>query len=344
MSRRAKLFWLYWERFGILAILAAALVTFGFLTPRALAPDNLLTVLSRSAIVGIPALGMTFAICSGGFDLSAGSIVGLSTCIWAMLINLNLGSSLPFSGAIPAGAQPYVGLFVATLLTMALGAFCGVLNGLAITKLKIQTFVATLAMGMVFRGVALVVTDGSKQMISRQDNIEAKVFSQNYAAFGQQIQLVPLLAMVGAYAIGYMIYRHTRFGVYARAAGSHQPSARTSGLPVDLTLIMVFVVTGVTASMSSMITASQLMQGAATLGVGFELEVITATILGGTSLAGGKGNIWGSMVAAILLSLIRNGLNMLGLSEEYQRLAIGVILLLALAVSGVQELMKEARK
>jgi len=325
MSKRAELFWFYWERFGILAILLVTLIIFSTLAPSALAVGNLLTVLSRSAIVGIPAMGMTFAICSGGFDLSVGSIVGLSTCVWA--------ANLPLIGIVPA-----------TLLTLAVGCACGILNGLAIAKLKVQTFVATLALGMIFRGVALVYTDGSKQMISRSDNIEAKIFSQNFEIGGLQVQLVPLLIMAIVFIAGYLIYRFTRFGVYARSVGSNEPSARTSGIPVDRTIIFVFIITGVTASASSLITASQLMQGAATLGTGFELEVITATILGGTSLAGGKGNIWGSMIAAILLALTRNGLNILGLSEEYQRLAIGVILLLALAVNGIQELMKEARQ
>ena len=325
MSKRAELFWFYWERFGILAILLVTLIIFSTLAPSALAVGNLLTVLSRSAIVGIPAMGMTFAICSGGFDLSVGSIVGLSTCVWA--------ANLPLIGIVPA-----------TLLTLAVGCACGILNGLAIAKLKVQTFVATLALGMIFRGVALVYTDGSKQMISRSDNIEAKIFSQNFEIGGLQVQLVPLLIMAIVFIAGYLIYRFTRFGVYARSVGSNEPSARTSGIPVDRTIIFVFIITGVTASASSLITASQLMQGAATLGTGFELEVITAAILGGTSLAGGKGNIWGSMIAAVMLALTRNGLNILGLSEEYQRLAIGVILLLALAVNGIQELMKEARQ
>lgn len=325
MSKRAELFWFYWERFGILAILLVTLIIFSTLAPSALAVGNLLTVLSRSAIVGIPAMGMTFAICSGGFDLSVGSIVGLSTCVWA--------ANLPLIGIVPA-----------TLLTLAVGCACGILNGLAIAKLKVQTFVATLALGMIFRGVALVYTDGSKQMISRSDNIEAKIFSQNFEIGGLQVQLVPLLIMAIVFIAGYLIYRFTRFGVYTRSVGSNEPSARTSGIPVDRTIIFVFIITGVTASASSLITASQLMQGAATLGTGFELEVITATILGGTSLAGGKGNIWGSMIAAVMLALTRNGLNILGLSEEYQRLAIGVILLLALAVNGIQELMKEARQ
>ena len=325
MSKRAELFWFYWERFGILAILLVTLIIFSTLAPSALAVGNLLTVLSRSAIVGIPAMGMTFAICSGGFDLSVGSIVGLSTCVWA--------ANLPLIGIVPA-----------TLLTLAVGCACGILNGLAIAKLKVQTFVATLALGMIFRGVALVYTDGSKQMISRSDNIEAKIFSQNFEIGGLQVQLVPLLIMAIVFIAGYLIYRFTRFGVYTRSVGSNEPSARTSGIPVDRTIIFVFIITGVTASASSLITASQLMQGAATLGTGFELEVITAAILGGTSLAGGKGNIWGSMIAAVMLALTRNGLNILGLSEEYQRLAIGVILLLALAVNGIQELMKEARQ
>ena len=325
MSRRAGMFWHYWERFGILVILLVVLCAFSILTPNILGVTNLLTVLSRSATVGIAAMGMTFAICSGGFDLSVGSIVGLSTCIWA--------SALPVVGIVPA-----------TLLTLAVGAGCGALNGLAITKLKIVTFVATLAMSMIFRGTALVYTDGSKQMISREFNPEAKFFSENHTVFGQQIQLVPLLMMIAVYILGYFLYRKTRFGVYARSIGSSETSSRTSGIPVDRTLIAVFMLTGVTAAASSLIFSSQLMQGAATLGLGFELEVITATILGGTSLAGGKGNVWGSMVAAILLALMRNGLNILGLSDEYQRLAIGIILLLALTISGIQSVMKERRR
>lgn len=326
MSRKSvDRFWYYWERFGIFAILAVTLVVFAFLAPSTLSPNNLLTVLSRSAIIGIASCGMTFAICSGGFDLSVGSILGLATCVFA--------ANLPKIGLIPA-----------TLLTLLIGALAGVLNGLAITKLKIQTFVATLAMGMIIKGTALVYTQGAKQMINRTENPEAKIFSQNVSIGPLQIQLAPLLMMVCIFLIGYFAYRYTRYGIYTRSIGSNENASRTSGIPVDRTLIIVFIVTGVTASLSGLIRASQLMQGAAVLGDGFELDVITATILGGTSLAGGKGNIWGSLVGAIMLALVRNGLNMLGLSDEYQRLAIGLILLAALAISGIQELTKEARE
>ena len=324
VNKRSSLFFFYWERFGILLVLALTLAVFSVLTPNILSVGNLLTVLSRSAVVAIPAMGMTFAICSGGFDLSVGSIVGLSTCVWA-------------------AALPIVGIVPATLLTVLTGAICGILNGLAVTKLKIVTFVATLSMSFIIRSIALITTDGSKQMISRVDNPEAKFFAENYSIFGNNFQLVQFFMMILVVVIGYLLYRYTRFGVYARSIGSHESSARVSGLPVDRTLIFVFMLTGATASISALITSSQMMQGAATLGVGFELEVITATILGGTSLAGGKGNIWGSMVASVMLALMRNGLNLLGLSDEYQRLSIGLILLLALAISGIQELTKEAQ-
>jgi ribose/xylose/arabinose/galactoside ABC-type transport system permease subunit len=317
-------FWYYWEQYGIFALTIVTLAIFSALAPATLAPNNLLTVLSRSAIIGIAASGMTFAICSGGFDLSVGAILGLSTCVFAA----NL---------------PNIGIVASTLLTLVIGGIVGLLNGLVITKLKIQTFVATLAMGMIIKGGALMYTQGSKQMLNRTTNPEAKLFSQNVSIGSLQIQLAPILMMVVIFVAGYLIYRYTRYGVYTRSIGSNENSARTSGIPVDKTLIAVFIVTGVTASLSGLIRASQLMQGAAVLGDGFELEVITATILGGTALAGGKGNIWGSLLGAVMLTLVRNGLNMLGVEDKYQRMAIGLILLGALTVSGIQELKKEAR-
>ncbi len=325
MNRKfTEQFWTYWEKYGIFAILAVVLGIAAILAPTALSPNNLLTVLSRSAIIGITACGMTFAICAGGFDLSVGAILSLSTCIFAA----NL---------------PKIGIVATTLLTLLVGALAGILNGLAITKLKIQTFVATLAMGMIIKGTALVYTQGSKQIISRTDHPEAKFFSQNVTLGGLQIQLTPVLLMLLIFTIGYWVYRYTRYGVYTRSVGCNENAARASGIPVDMTLIAVFVVTGLTASVSGLIRASQLMQGAAVLGDGFELDVITATIFGGTSLAGGKGNIWGSLIGAITLALVRNILNILGLSDEYQRLAIGLILLAALAISGLQERSKEVR-
>ena len=325
MSKKANLFWYYWERFGVIVILFVALLILGILTPAIMEVDQLLGILSNASIVAIASLGMTYAICSGGFDLSVGSIAALCTCVWA-------------------GCLPLFGIYLATLFTLIAGALCGLINGLVVTKLKIVTFVATLSMSMIFRSLAQTVTGGKKQMIQFATNPEAKVFAQNFNIFGHAVNLVSLVMMIIVFVIGYLVYRHTRFGVYTRSVGSNEVSSRTSGIPVDFTLIMVFMMTGITSAMSALIQASRNMQGSTLLFQGFELEVITATILGGTSLAGGKGNIWGSLVAAILLALVRSGLNMLGTAEEYQRLAIGGILLFALTLSGIQELIKESQK
>lgn len=318
-------FWFYWERFGILAFLAVTLIVFAFLDKNILGINNLLTVFARSAIVGIAACGMTFAICAGGFDLSVGAILGMATCVFAATL-------------------PKIGLIPATILTLVVGAVCGMLNGFAVTKLKIQTFVATLAVGMIIKGAALIFTKGSNVIINRTLEREAKVFIQGVTFGTYQVQLAPILMMLVVFTVGYLLYRYTRFGVFARSVGSNESAARTSSIPVDWTLIIIFMATGVTASFSGLIRAAQLMKGYALAGDGFELEVITATILGGTSLAGGKGNIWGTMIGAIMLALVRNGLNILGLPDEYQRLSIGLILLLALTVSGIRELTEEASR
>ena len=139
--------------------------------------------------------------------------------------------------------------------------------------------------------------------------------------------------MLGLYLIGYVIYRWSRFGTWVRGVGSSEDAARVSGLPVDGILIAVFALTGVTTMISGVILTSQLLTGNGRLGQGFELEVITATILGGTALTGGKGNLWGTLVAAIMLGIIKNGLNLLGVPDFYQRLVTGLILIVALTVN-----------
>ncbi|MDR0653901.1 MAG: substrate-binding domain-containing protein [Synergistaceae bacterium] len=142
---------------------------------------------------------------------------------------------------------PTLGIVPATTITILGGAVCGLLNGLAITKLKIRTFVATLAMGMIIKGAALVYTDGAKAMIGRTNNPEAKFFSQNVSIGSLQLQLTPLLMTLAVFLTGYLAYRYTRFGVYSRCIGSNENSARTSGIPVDRTIITIFMLTGITA-------------------------------------------------------------------------------------------------
>lgn len=297
-----------WDRFGIYILAIVTLTIFAILTPNILSTQNILNLLSQVSMVAIAGIGMTFAITSGGFDLSIGSQLALATCI----LGLNI---------------PKFGLGISLVILMIAGILFGIFNGIIITKLKIQTFVATLATMTIFRGLALLYTQGRDATL--YNYLDIKVFSSGKVGFLP----VPVLLMLGLYLIAYLVSRWSRFGTWVRGIGSSEEAARVSGVPVDRVIIGVFALTGVTTMFSGIILTSQLLTGNGRLGQGFELEVITATILGGTALSGGKGNLWGTLIAAIMLGIIKNGLNLLGVPDFYQRLVTGLILIAALTVN-----------
>jgi len=305
-----------WDKAGIYILTAIALVLFSTLTSKMISASNLMNILTQSSMVAIAAAGMTFAITSGGFDLSVGSTLSIATCILGVTI-------------------PTIGLWPAILITLIVGVILGTFNGIIITKFKIQTFVATLATMVIYRGVAFLFTQGRDATL--MSNLDIKVFSSG-RLFGIPL---PIIFMVVVYLVAFVIYKYTPYGLYTRAVGSNEPASRISGIKVDRTIIITFILTATTAVFAGIIQTSQLLTGSGRLGKGFELEVITATILGGTSLAGGKGNIWGSLCAAILLGIVRNGLNLLGVGESYQQLITGAILIFALAISGFRLIFKK---
>ncbi len=306
----------FWDNFGIYVIALITFSVFAILTPLIISPDNIINLLSQISMVAIAAVGMTFAITAGGFDLSVGSILAISTCV--------ICTNIPILGLWPSIG---INFLVATVL--------GAINGIIITKFKIQTFVATLATMIIYRGLALIYTQGHDSQI--YGYLDIKVFSSGRFLFIP----VPVLIMFSVFALGYILYKYFPFGTFVRSIGSNIDAARISGIKVDKNLIIVFILTALTTSVAGIILSSRLLTGNGRLGGGFELEVITATILGGTSLAGGKGNIWGTLVAAIMLGIIKNGLNLLGVPDFYQRLATGLILILALAINGINLRLKE---
>jgi ribose/xylose/arabinose/galactoside ABC-type transport system permease subunit len=262
---------------------------------------------------------MTFAITSGGFDLSVGSTVSIVTSVVALSTNF-------FYNMMP-GMAPGIRMIVVISIVILVSIVLGVINGVIITKLKIQTFIATLATMVIFRGIALIITKGRN--ISMLKFREYKMFSAGWA---------PAIIVLVVYILAYLLYKYSRFGVNTRAIGSNESAARISGLSVDRTIILVFVLTSVTAAMSGLLMTSQLLMGSAKLATGFELNVIAPTILGGTALAGGRGNVLGTLAAAILLALISNGLNLLGIADSFQDLIYGIILVFALALGGLRQL------
>jgi ribose transport system permease protein len=307
-----------WERYFIYLVAGITLAVFALLTPDIVTGANIVNVLTNAATVAIAAAGMTFAITGGGFDLSIGSVLALTTCILGKLV-------------------PSLGAWGAVAIALLVGGVLGAVNGLIITKLRIQTFVATLSTMIVYRGLALIYTGGRDATLYA--NLDVKYFTA-----GELLGIpFPIVLTALVFLLAHVVYRWTPFGVRVRGIGSNITAAQVSGIPVDGTLISIFVITSMTTVLSGALLTSQLLTGNGRVGLGFELEVITATILGGTSLSGGRGNVWGTLVAALLLTIIANGLNLLGLADPYQRLAKGLIFIVALALDSLSRLVRGRR-
>ena len=311
----AKRFWLFWDKFGVFLIFVLVALIFAAIDIRVLQPSQLISVLTRSSWVAVAAAGMTFAICSGGFDLSVGSLMSLCGCLVAKLIMDN-----GFSTG------------TAVLLTLLIAVACGLVNGLLITKLKIQPFVATLATQLIFASVTQVYTSNIGTFIATDQYGPLSVLGRG-TLLGIPIKIV-VVALVFAGAI--VLYRSTKFGVKVRAIGSNEAAARTSGIHVDRTLILVYVLTAATAAMAAILYTATVQSASPDAGVGFESDAITAVILGGTSLAGGKGNLAGTLIGAVLVSFVKMCLNFLGAPEAMRVIVTGAVLLLALSISGIR--------
>lgn len=285
----------------VLFSLAVAIAEPGFFRP-----GNLRNILVTVSILAIPSIGMTLLIASGAFDLSVGSILGWTSAVTASLI--------PTIGVWPAVG---VGLLAASAV--------GLVNGLVVTKLGINALIATLAMLTLVRGLALVYTDGKDQLSS---DSAFKVFSAG-AILGVPVPIVMMLVVLAV--ASYWLYE-TRFGRHLLAVGSNIEAAGNTGLRVDRIRIALFVFTAFTAGLWGVIVASQLQKGSAVLGVGSELDVIAVVVIGGTALDGGKARLGGTMLGAFLIVVLRNGLNLLNVSSFYQQIAIGCMLVAAVAL------------
>jgi len=325
-SKRAKEFWLFWDKFGIIIIFMLVAATFAIIEPRVIAPSQLISVLNRSSWVAVAAIGMTFAICSGGFDLSVGSIMSLSGCLVARLI---MDNGLPTGWAM--------------LATMGIAACCGAVNGLLITKIKIQPFVATLATMLIFDGVTQTYTGNIGTFIKTEQYAQGLGFlgrglpvSITIAGQQSEISLVKIVMVVILFALAIMVYHNTRFGTKVRAVGSNELAARTSGISVDNVLIVVYILTAVTAAMAAIMYTATVQSASPRAGDGFELDVITAVVLGGTALSGGKGNHAGTLIGAFLVAFTKMCLNFIGVPEAMHVIVPGVILLLALSINGIK--------
>lgn len=292
-----------WITIAIFVVVVVAVAVF---VPTFFQPANLINVARQSSIVGVVAIGMTFVILSGGIDLSVGSILALSGVSMAMFIN---------AGMIPG---------VAIVVALFIGVASGVLNGIGVAILKIQPFIVTLATTVAILGIALRVTSGGPQSF---DN-SAALF--NFLGSGNVFGLPgPFLVFVIVAVIGMLTLRYFPFGRYLYAIGGSSEAARLSGVPTKRTLIIAYAVSGLAAGLAGIMTASRLGVGAPTAGGLANLDAITAVVIGGTSLMGGTGGALGTVFGALLLAVLSNLMNLIGISPFDQQIVKGVVIILA---------------
>ncbi|WP_047673457.1 ribose ABC transporter permease [Paenibacillus sp. V4I9] len=283
----------------VLIVVILSVVNGDFLTV-----GNIFNVLRQISINALIAFGMTFVILTGGIDLSVGSILALSSAFTA--------------GLMASGMNTWLAVGIGLIGGLVMGA----INGLLITKGKVAPFIATLATMTVFRGLTLVYTQGRP----------ITGFKEDFALLGKGYFLqipMPIIWMVIAFAVLYIILKHTTFGRRVYALGSNEEATWLSGINTSKVKILVYSISGLLAAISGIILTSRLNSAQPTAGGAFELDAIAAVVLGGTSLSGGRGWIVGTLIGAMIIGVLDNGLNLLNVSSFYQQVVKGVVILIA---------------
>ena len=295
-----------------------------FLEPDSfLSTKNLVDVLCRSSVNGIMAAGMTCIIITGGIDLSVGSML-------AMCGMFGAASMLYFSGGswetISSGGYIKMSVFAmiaGTFVSILFGAVCGFLNGTLITRLKLAPFIVTLGTMSIFRGITYVMNANKPFSVSDYRWLDS----------GRIFHCIPssvlLLAIVMVAA--WFLLKHTRFGRYTYAIGSNIQTAFHAGVNVNKMLVWIYTLTGALVGLASMITVSRASSSQPTAGISLELDIVAACIIGGCAPSGGRGTMVGTVIGTLLISFIRNGLTLLGISTNFQLIVIGLIIIVAVS-------------
>lgn len=292
-------------------ILLCIFLSFG--TDKFMSARNLLNILDQVTVLGIMAVGMTMVILIGGIDLAVGSVLALTMMVMGYLAN-QVGLPLP----------------VGILLALGVAAATGAVSGILITALGVPAFIATLAMMSVARGLANMITDG-QQIVGFPSWFSLLAYTR-YGGFLTLTVAVMLIVFV----LGWLYLRYTSGGRSLYAIGGNQEVARLAGINVNLYTIGVYVVSGLLAGLAGVVLAMRLDSVQPTAGVSYELDTIAAVVIGGTSLSGGKGGILGTIIGVLIIGVLRNGLNLLGVSPFTQAVVIGVVIALAVAAEAIK--------
>lgn len=302
------------NKYGILVVLGIMIIIMSFLSPRFLSFSNLLNISRQISVMAIVGVGMTFVILSAGIDLSVGSIVALTGIIISYF-------------AQKVGAPVYLSVIIGLLASLGVGVF----NGILISKVNIPFFIVTLATMVIGRGLCFIITGGYP--ISEL----GEGFQQVGRGYFGPIP-IPVVIMLVVYILAYIVLRHTSFGRYVYAIGGNEEAAKFVGLAVDKIKIAIYGICGLTSGIGALILTSRMNSGDPNMGTGMELDAIAAAVIGGTSITGGKGWIWGTLIGAYIMGILNNGLNMLDVSAYYQMAVKGLVILIAVRLQRGMEI------
>lgn len=296
------------KKYNLFFIFLGFIIIGSLLSDQFLSVQNILNLLQQSSFVGIISIGMTFVILVAGIDLSVGAVLALTGMLATLMIS---------SGMNPAAA---------IAITLVVGAALGFVNGFISTKFKVPAFIATLAMMVSARGLAFLTTDGNPIY-----DLPPSFTALGGNVFGK----IPLTAIIWIVLtiVAVIVLKYTTFGRKIYAVGGNAESARLSGIPVEKYVTWCFIISGTLAAVAGILMSAWLTVGQPTAGTGLELDVIAAVVLGGTSLFGGKGSIGGTFIGVLIMSMIVNIFNLLGLSSYYQSVFMGLIIVLALIMN-----------
>jgi ribose/xylose/arabinose/galactoside ABC-type transport system permease subunit len=300
---------------GILLALAIFWVVCALTNPMFREASTYLSILREASFVGTAAIGMTFCIISGDFDLSVGSMLSLLGIACVAMVG-------------------HTGLVLAIVLVTLLGATCGMLNGVLVAVLRIPAFIATLAMYFIYRALAYIVTNG--QPVQFQEAWFTEVGNGSVAGVPTPFVFLVVLAAVGTYVL-----RRTPFGRRVLAIGNSRRASEISGIRIARVRLQIFMLVGAFTGLAALLISSRMWSANSGMKVGYEFDVIAAVVLGGTSLAGGRGSVANTLVAAVFFASLNTAMNMFHVDSYMQRVVIGVVLLFAFSLTGIRGYLAE---
>jgi erythritol transport system permease protein len=308
--------------------LIAIVLVFSLLSPVYFSTGNFLVMASHVAIFGLLAIGMMIVILTGGIDLSVGSTLGLCGVIAGYLMQ---GVTLDAFGSVL-----YPPVWVVVVLTCALGAFVGAVNGVLIAYFKVPAFVATLGVLYVARGVALLITNGlTFNNLGGRPELGNTGF--NWLGFNRLFDVpIGVLILVVVAVVAVVLLNRTAFGRWVYSTGGNARAAELSGVPVRFTTITVYVLSGVCAAIAWLVLSSQLTSAGPTAGTTYELTAIAAVVVGGAALTGGRGNVRGTLLGAFVIGFLSDGLVIIGVSSYWQTVFTGAVIVLAVLLNSIQ--------